>query len=1164
MKRNLLFPGARKALLAVPAAAMMLGAASHGAEIGINFQDNWGGTPYAPLNDAAGAFGIPLANWYNAPTVFNSGPGAGVGTNGTFAVPGGGDLNVAWACQNTWSLTADIPTFGDDQVIYGYLDDPAGGYTVTLRGLRAFASSFTITTIASTDGGSEFMPVTVFSKTETNTVEYLNNYAPSFASGLAGTSTVSTVFATLNGNDSVTIRGLSKTNSQIRSTLAGILISYTAGGNNPPLIESNPQTPPGILFPGSSFILNSTASGSPTLAYQWRKGGNNIPGATFASYTNTSAVVGDTGDYDVVVTNSFGSVTSAVAVVTIQNVTAPVITQAPLSQSLYQGYPAAFTVVATGGQLTYQWKSNNVAIPGATSATFTIPSVTSSSAATYTVEVNNPVGPLASASATLTVKVPTSAYEAVVAGTKPDFWLRYSETGPVLQETAANSGSLGASGTGLYIGAATRLQPGALAGDSSTAVSFSGGRVSVPYSAELNPAAFTIEAWLKPNAVNAPGTLTCPLSSVHIADPRSGWLIYQSDTGWNFRTYDQNGTATAISITGGPAPVVGEWYHVVATWDGSFGKVYVNGVPMATNEVAAAYVPNPDNAFSVGARNDGAFVWNGTADEVALYDTALSDAQILAHYENGTNASRVMPYAGLIAADEAVEYLRLNDAVNLSPATNSGTLGTAWTGSYRDAGNTVGSPAISKGQPGPQPPTYPGLESTNTSVTMQNGLATTAPFGITLNNVTMTCWIKREADFSTDDLSWLTWLGSSQSGGFHLNEASSQPTPGELRYHWDGSQWSWASGLIVPENVWTFCAMVLTPTNVTMYMSENGILKQASRDAAHSPHTLNLAPGFGGGQQERLSRNYIGQMDESTVHFRALSQSEITTMFLVGTGAPFEVDIVPGGFIEDSKPVGTPHNGANYQATWLESSTDGITTRNGVEVFSTANRSQITVPADADFNSTSGTFTFWMKADAPIPGPGNEGAMLVDRRTTAGTVIVLNDAGNIFVQCSGGANSFAAGYLPDSLWHHVAVTYDQSASGSIEIFVDGVSQGAQPNTAAWSWPATQPIELGRSHDGYWKRYDGQMDDFRIYNRILTQTEIASIVASDALVDNAALKLRFNFGTAGIGNSVTWPFGTLLSSPSVGPDAIWTPVPGAVPPAYPFLPTEPARFFRATP
>ena len=95
-------------------------------------------------------------------------------------------------------------------------------------------------------------------------------------------------------------------------------------------------------------------------------------------------------------------------------------------------------------------------------------------------------------------------------------------------------------------------------------------------------------------------------------------------------------------------------------------------------------------------------------------------------------------------------------------------------------------------------------------------------------------------------------------------------------------------------------------------------------------------------------------------------------------------------------------------------------------------------------------------------------------------------------------------------------------------------------------------------------FDGQMDDFRIYNRILTAGEIASIYASDALVDTSALKLRFNFTTSGIGRSVTWPFGTLLSSPGVGPAASWTPVPGAEAPVYPFMPTDAAKFFRATP
>ena len=73
---------------------------------------------------------------------------------------------------------------------------------------------------------------------------------------------------------------------------------------------------------------------------------------------------------------------------------------------------------------------------------------------------------------------------------------------------------------------------------------------------------------------------------------------------------------------------------------------------------------------------------------------------------------------------------------------------------------------------------------------------------------------------------------------------------------------------------------------------------------------------------------------------------------------------------------------------------------------------------------------------------------------------------------------------------------------------------------------TQPIELGRSHDGYWYRYDGEMDDFRIYDRILTPAEISAIYTSDALVDAGALKLRYNFDTAGIGWTVTYPFGTL--------------------------------------
>src|SRR6185436_14482578 len=49
---------------------------------------------------------------------------------------------------------------------------------------------------------------------------------------------------------------------------------------------------------------------------------------------------------------------------------------------------------------------------------------------------------------------------------------------------------------------------------------------------------------------------------------------------------------------------------------------------------------------------------------------------------------------------------------------------------------------------------------------------------------------------------------------------------------------------------------------------------------------------------------------------------------------------------------------------------------------------------------------------------------------------------------------------------------------------------------AWAWPSSAPIELGRSHEATFRKYNGQLDDFRIYNRQLTETEVADIHSGD--------------------------------------------------------------------
>ncbi|NOS69361.1 MAG: hypothetical protein HOP33_05450 [Verrucomicrobia bacterium] len=85
--------------------------------------------------------------------------------------------------------------------------------------------------------------------------------------------------------------------------------------NVPPYLTVQPQ---GTTVPvGSNATFNVTAGGTASLAYQWRLNGTNIAGATSSSYTRNSAQAIHTGNYSVVITNAYGSVTSSNALLTL-------------------------------------------------------------------------------------------------------------------------------------------------------------------------------------------------------------------------------------------------------------------------------------------------------------------------------------------------------------------------------------------------------------------------------------------------------------------------------------------------------------------------------------------------------------------------------------------------------------------------------------------------------------------------------------------------------------------------------------------------------------------------------------------------------------------------------------------------------------------------------
>jgi hypothetical protein len=81
------------------------------------------------------------------------------------------------------------------------------------------------------------------------------------------------------------------------------------------------------------------------------------------------------------------------------------ITTGPANTTAYQPVPATFSVVAGGSPpYTYQWYRNGVAIPGATSSTYTTAATgTADNGAKYSVKVMNPFSEITSSEATLTV-----------------------------------------------------------------------------------------------------------------------------------------------------------------------------------------------------------------------------------------------------------------------------------------------------------------------------------------------------------------------------------------------------------------------------------------------------------------------------------------------------------------------------------------------------------------------------------------------------------------------------------------------------------------------------------------------------------------------------------------------------------------------------------------
>lgn len=191
------------------------------------------------------------------------------------------------------------------------------------------------------------------------------------------------------------------------------LVVYPAPVNSAPAILSQPSSETVPLNGSATFRVYATGAPAPT--YQWRFNGAPISGATSATFVKSGVQATDSGNYDVVVTNFLGSVTSSAATLTVN--APPVIVTQPLGGTVTPGADFTVSVTATGKTpLTYQWRFNGTPITGATGSTYTVTNVRAASAGAYDVVVTNSIGSVTSNAALLGLESYAGEYFGTLSG----------------------------------------------------------------------------------------------------------------------------------------------------------------------------------------------------------------------------------------------------------------------------------------------------------------------------------------------------------------------------------------------------------------------------------------------------------------------------------------------------------------------------------------------------------------------------------------------------------------------------------------------------------------------------------------------------------------------------------------------------------------------------
>ena len=497
------------------------------------------------------------------------------------------------------------------------------------------------------------------------------------------------------------------------------------------------------------------------------------------------------------------------------------------------------------------------------------------------------------------------------------------------------------------------------------------------------------------------------------------------------------------------------WYYVVGTYDGNQMRIYINGTLENTKTVSGNFITSTNPVY-IGSRSGIERFFNGTIDEVNIYNYVLTPSEILQRY-NQTLENRV-------TESSLLSYWNLDENSGTTAFDSIGSKdGEIYGASWADGVNGSGL-AFDGNDDYVGISNYPNLQT----------------------DFTIEAWIKTNDNeeegqriFADDE---------NNTNGYALSLGD--PGTGAIRFYSRGMDTiSLDSSLgIIENNNWYHVVAVADISNNSRYIYVDGNLAASDNSDTGFWGIDTGQASIGGETNLGESHNrFNGIIDEVRIFDKVLTRKEIQNNYNESKTNQAMSFILQWRLNENSgitaiDSSNNENNGTIIDASWISAVNQSGLHFDGDEYI-------VKNPIN-EFPTDNISVEFWMKSsDTSKQGTpfsyASEGAFN-DFLIYDYTSFKIYRGNNQRVNTGISAN--------DGQWHHIVVTW-QSSNGSVNLYKNGIKKYTGTLSTGTSITPNGSLILAQEQDTIGGGFDssqafvGILDEVVIYDKILNESQI---------------------------------------------------------------------------